>query len=213
MPRNWEALAKSTEDEYEVADFQQALYQLVTQQCLYVRFMHQSVAYRLISRFRNEFKEATDLMGLNLFFVDRLNYCYVTQDIAKPQPMDIRETMFLLTLRHLYHVHATAGDLTPEEDAVITLVELQERYKALTGRDLDMKTKNIEQLLKVAQRQGLARDTRPEEGDVQPFAIAILPAIAEILSEYAIDRFGAALRARLPSNTEATERPAAEETD
>lgn len=35
------------------------------------------------------------------------------------------------------------------------------------------------------------------DGDPQPFAISILPAIADIFSEQAIDRFGANLKASL----------------
>jgi hypothetical protein len=34
--------------------------------------------------------------------------------------------------------------------------------------------------------------------DAQPYVVEILPGIAEVLSEYAISRFGAALKASLP---------------
>lgn len=197
MPRTWENLAQSTDGDYMVNDFKQAFYQLVTQQCLYARFVHQGVAYRLISRYRTEFKEAADLLGLALAFNDRLEYCYVNQAVARHSPMDLQETMFLLVLRHAYHLHASAGDLTPEGDAVVSIPELQETYKGLTGRDLETRTQVLKAQVKSAQRNGLARLADADDGDGQPFAIAILPGIADVLSEHAVNRFGAHLKASL----------------
>lgn len=203
MPRNWDAIAEKTEGENVADDFKQALYQLVTQQCLYGRFLHQRLAYRLISRFRADFKEAAELMGLKLEFVDNRNFCYVRQDMARVQPMDSKETMFLLALRHVYHVRASAGDLTLEGDAIVSLPDFQESYKALTNRDIDMRSSRVEPLMRMAQRQGLALQSERMDGDSQPFTITILPGIAEILSEYAINRFGAALKASLLIDSEA----------
>lgn len=205
MPRTWEGLAQSTDGDYAIDDFKQAFYQLVTQQCLYARFVQQGVAYRLISRFRTEFKEAADLLGLHLAFNDRLEYCYVNQAVARHSPMDLQETMFLLVLRHTYHLHASGGDLTPEGDAVVSIPELQETYKGLTGRDLDTKTQVLKGQVKAAQRNGLARLADADDGDGQPFAIAILPGIADVLSEHAVNRFGAHLKASLVGVAEASE--------
>lgn len=202
MPRNWEAIAAASDGDYTELEFQQALYQLVTQQCLYARFNQQSVAYRLISRYRQEFQEAVALMGLRLKVVDVQNYCFVTQDVAKGQAMDIRETTFVLTLRQLYHVRATASDLNSGREATVTLVELQEAFKSLTGKELDMRRASLETLMRTPQRQGLAKIVDPEPGDVQPFAILLLPGIAEIISEYAVNRFGAALKASLSAGAE-----------
>jgi hypothetical protein len=207
MPRNWESIAEGTEGDYVVTDFQQALHQLVTQQCLYARFQHQSVAYRLISAFRNEFQEAVALQGLRLGFKDKLQFCFVTQEVTKPQLMDKKETQFLLALRHAYHLHATSGDLNELGEAHVGLVEFQEGHKALTGQDIDVRTKVLEPLLKMAQRQGLARLVDTEDGDVQPHAILILPGIAEILSEQAIGRFGAALKASMPAANDPVAEP------
>lgn len=197
MPRTWESLAQNTDGDYVVDDFKQAFYQLVTQQCLYARFVQQGVAYRLISRYRTEFKEAADLLGLQLAFNDRLEYCYVNQAVARHSLMDLQETMFLLVLRHVYHLHASAGDLTPEGDAVVSIPELQEMYKGLTGRDLETRTQVLKAQVKSAQRNGLARLADADDGDGQPFAIAILPGIADVLSEHAVNRFGAHLKASL----------------
>ena len=45
-------------------------------------------------------------------------------------------------------------------------------------------------------RHGLARAADAPDGDPQPFVILIFPGIAEALSEYALNRFGADLKAR-----------------
>ncbi|GMU70524.1 MAG: hypothetical protein AMXMBFR37_28560 [Steroidobacteraceae bacterium] len=54
--------------------------------------------------------------------------------------------------------------------------------------------------MKTAARCGLARLIDTPEGDPQPFAVAILPAIAEVLSEHAVGRFGAHLKSALVSS-------------
>lgn len=164
----------------------------------YLRHPSQAVAYRLISRYRNEFKDAADLMGLKLGFSDRLSFCFVIQDVAKAQAMDLKETLFLLTLRQIYHVHASAGDLGADGVTTVGLPELQESYKLLTGRNLETSRGAMDALLRTARRQGLARQSDASMDDGQPYVVEILPGIAEVLSEYAISRFGAALKASLP---------------
>jgi hypothetical protein len=196
MPRNWIDLAESTEGVHTVDDFKQAFYQLVTSQCLYARFRRQVQSYRLVARFQKEFKEAADLAGLTLVVKEEEGFCFVRQDATKLGPMDIQETRFLLTLRKLYHLKATEGDLTPERDAVVSIEEFELAYRDLVKREFDG---DLRALLKSARSRGVAMEDREglREGDVQPFAIAILPAIAELLSELVIDRFGASLKASL----------------
>lgn len=197
MPRDWNALAASSEGAYEASDFKHAMYQLVVQQCLYLRQRDQAVAYRLISAHREPFAEALALMGLRLGFVDRHEFCYVAQDSGAQSPMDLQETLFLLTLRHVYHTRASAGDLTPDGDAQIDIAEFEESYKTLCHREFDGRVDTLRALLKMASRHGVARAVDAPEGDPQPFAIVIWPGVIEVLSEYALNRFGADLKARL----------------
>src|SRR5438128_9808646 len=102
MPRNWKAIAEDSEKLYTEEVCKQAFYQLVTQQCLYARMRNQVTAYRLISRYRKEFEEAADLLGLVLRFNDRLEFCYVVPEVAKHTPLELQETFSLLVLRQLY---------------------------------------------------------------------------------------------------------------
>lgn len=198
MPRNWNSLADSSEGIYVPDDFKQALYQLIGNQCLYARFNHHGTAYRLISAYRRDFEEAVELMGLRLGFNERLEFCYVTADVARQTPLDMQETLFLLVLRQLYHLRGSAGELTDEGDAIVGTEELVTTYRSMTGRTLETKNQGlIKALVRSASRSGLARLVDASDGDPQPFVIAILPGIAEVLSEHVINRFGAHLKAGL----------------
>lgn len=196
MPRDWNSLAANSEGLYEVSDFKHAMYQLVVQQCLYLRQRDQAVAYRIISSHRDAFTEAVALMGLRLGFTEQHELCYVTQDGGTQSPMDLQETLFLLTLRHIYHSHASAGDLTQDGDALTGIAEFEESYKSLCHRDFDGRADTLRALLKMAARHGIAKAVDAPDGDPQPFAICIWPGVLEVLSEYAINRFGADLKAR-----------------
>lgn len=201
MPRNWNVAADASDKIYIADDFKRAMYQLVSLQCLYSRFVHHSTSYRIISSYREEFEEAISLMGLRLEFNDRLEFCFVIPEIVKDTPLDQQETLFLLVLRQLYHIKGSAGDLDRDGDAVITIDELISTYRSVTNRDLESKSENIRRLVKVASRKGLAKIYEKPENDPQPFAIIILPGIAEILSEHVVGRFGAYLKSGLISNT------------
>ena len=72
----------------------------------------------------------------------------------------------------------------------------------------DGRVDTLRTLLKMSARHGIARAVDAPEGDPQPFAIMIWPGIVEVLSEYALNRFGADLKARAV-NAEAA--PAAQE--
>jgi len=208
MPRDWNALAASAGGTYEANDFKHAMYQLVVQQCLYLRQRDQAVAYRLISAHRDAFAEAVALMGLRLGFNDRQEYCYVAQESGTQSPLDLQETLFLVTLRHIYHTRASAGDLTPEGDAQIDIAEFEESYKSLCHREFEGRADTLKALLKMASRHGVARAIQAPEGDPQPFAITIWPGVVDVLSEHALNRFGADLKARL-----LTAKPAAAPTE
>lgn len=214
MPRNWNSLANASEGIYVPDDFKQALYQLIWHQCLYARFNQHSTAYRLISVYRRDFEEAVELMGLRIGFNERLEFCYVTADVVKQTPLDMQETLFLLVLRQLYHLRGRAGELTDEGDAIVGPEELIATYRSMTGRTLDTKNQGaIKALIRSASRNGLARLADASDGDPQPFVIAILPGIAEVLSEHAVNRFGAHLKAGLVTSghLNGTEGNAAEE--
>lgn len=198
MPRNWDTIAAADDCIYKPDDFRRAMYQIVCQQCLYLRNPQQAVAYRLIAQYKSHFVEALDLMGLKLIHNPAREYCVVTQSVARHQPMTLHQTLFLLALRQAYHVRANAGDLAAMGDAQYSIPDFEELYRELTGRDLQAKgIPPLRDMLREAQQHGLAREEKAPEGDPQPFVIAILPGIADVLDEQAINRFGANLKATL----------------
>jgi hypothetical protein len=138
---------------------------------------------------------------LTLIFKDEQDYCFVRQEVTKLAAMDIQETRFLLTLRKLYHMRGSVGDLNGLHEAIVGIEEFETVFKELTKQDFS-KGSDLRALLKVAKSRGLAMENTEGlgDGDGQPFAISILPAIADIFSEQAIDRFGASLKASLVGN-------------
>ena len=198
MPRNWDTIAAAEDCIYKPDDFRRAIYQIVCQQCLYLRNPQQAVAYRLIAQYKSHFVEALDLMGLKLIHNPMREYCVVTQSVARHQPMTLHQTLFLLALRQAYHVRANAGDLAATGDAQYSIHDFEELYRELTGRELQAKgIPPLRDMLREAQQHGLAREEKAPEVDPQPFLIAILPGIADVLDEQAINRFGANLKATL----------------
>lgn len=205
MPSNWSSIADRTNGIYIPDNFKQAMYQLVSHQCLYSRQHNHATSYRIISEYRDDFEEAVALMGLRLRFNDRLEYCYVVPETVKDTPLDTQETYFLLVLRQLYHMKGSVGDLTNEGDAAIGIDELISTYRSMTGKELEAKGNIIRGLVRAASKKGLAKTQDTPDGDPQPFAITILPAIADILSEHAINRFGAQLKSELMQQIPATD--------
>lgn len=197
MPKNWNAVSDRSEGLYTVEMCKQAFQQLLTHQCLYRRFQNQVSAYRLISANRPEFEEAVELAGYRLYFKDRHEFCCIVPDVAKHTLLDLQQTVFLLVLRRLYHEHANVGNLTPDGDAVVTAAELAVTYMEMCGKTLEKGQGVIKALIKTAWSNGLARDIEAADDDPQPFAVAILPGIAEVLSEHTVARFGASLKASL----------------
>lgn len=197
MPKNWIGVAERQDGLYSIDDCKQALHQLLTHQCLYRRFLHHVTAYRVISANRQEYEEAVELAGYRLYFKDRLEFCCIVPDVAKETPLDMQQTAFLLVLRRLYHDQASVGNLSLDGDAIVTVEEVVSTYRAMTGKPLDKTQGVMKGLIKFAWHSGLAREVDPPDDDPQPFAVAILPGIAEVLSEHAVGRLGAQLKAAL----------------
>lgn len=191
MPKNWSTLAQHSDGIYTENDFKQAFYQLVCSQALYAREMHHAVSYALIAAHRADFREAADLLGLNLEFNDNLRYCFVVPYTTKHQQvLDTTETLLILVLRRLYHDKAAAGDIDAGE-AIVTIGELASAYQASTKRELPKTATELKEYIFRLRRYGIAKLGKPIDGDPQPFTVVILPAISEILGDTALGRLGA----------------------
>ena len=184
MPRNWSALAERS-DLYEEADFQSAAYELVCAQILYETDASQRRAYRLISDYRPEFKEAMALFGLNLVFDDALRFVAAIPERGRKVVLTLQESQLVLVLRKLYHEQATRGVLEEGGLAIVTIDELRAAFTAATGRELPSTIRDLGALIDQMQRFGLAKQVRSEDS-VQPFDIMILPGITALVNEAAL---------------------------
>ncbi len=80
-----------------------------------------------------------------------------------------------------------------------TLHMVQFSFWDMQTFDFDKNGKELRDLLIMTRNMGLAMMDKDnlEPSDPQPFCIAILPAIVDVFSVEAIDRFGASLKASL----------------
>lgn len=197
MPKNWTSLAEES-GIHTTEDFKKAFHRLVTHQCLYARFHQHGGAYRLISRYRSAFTEAADLLGLSLEFNSQYEFCYVTPQVLIEPQISLQETRFLLALRYIYHLKANSQELTDDGDVIVDPKTFNDFYVELTGTTIDMSSvTEMKELTRMAQRCGLARTIKPPENDPQPYYLAILPGVVDVISEESVNRFGAQLKSSL----------------
>jgi hypothetical protein len=183
MPRSWTSLAESS-DLYEEQDFESAAYQLMAAQVLYEFENTQRVAYSLIVRYRNEFREAFRLFGLDLVFDDAARYVAAVPDRGNRRSvLPLAETQLVLVLRKLYHEQASRGALEDGAMAIVTIDELRSAFQAATRRELPATGREIAALIDQMQRFGIAKQVRCEDEGVQPFDVAILPGIQTLVNE------------------------------
>jgi len=182
MPRNWSALAESTQTDEEF--FQSAAYQLLCAQVLYEADPTQCKAYRLIAAHRREFEEAFELFGMTLTFVDHARYVAAVPRFQNRRAiLTLQESQLVLVLRKLYHEQASRGALEDDARALVTIEELRSAFKAATTRELPTSIKELEALIDQMQRFGLARRVAAQSDIQQPFDIAILPGVQTLVNE------------------------------
>lgn len=212
MPKNWISLAEES-GIHTPEDFKKAFHRLVTHQCLYARFHQHSATYRLVSRYRSAFAEAADLLGLSLEFNSQYEFCYVIPQVQVEPQINLQESRFLLTLRYIYHLKANAQELTEEGDVIVDPKTFSDFFIELCCGDIDMSnTVEMKELSKMASRCGLVKLIKPPENDPQPYYLAILPGVMAVLSEEAVNRFGAQLKAVLLSGSKVDEQEVEDET-
>lgn len=189
MPKDWNALAEASEI-YEAADFQNAAYQLLCAQVLYENEHRQRLSFQLIAAHRAAFMEAFELFGMQLRFNDAFRYCYAIPQSAKQTSLPLQDTLLMLVLCKLWHERASRGELD-DGSAVVSIEELQESFRAETGRELPAQSGQLRDLLERVKRFGAAKTIKNEDDAAQPFDIAILPGIEVLVSEVALAKLSA----------------------
>ncbi len=109
MAFNWEAQIQRANGEYVVTDFQQAAYQLVTEQVLYESNPAQRTSFRVVKAYEQSYREFAMLMGLLLDVSPGNRYAAVVPVATRTTALSKLETLFLLSLRQVFHNRMMAG--------------------------------------------------------------------------------------------------------
>lgn len=188
----WENVATRTDGVVTADDFETAAYRLVTEQVLYHADRQSRVAYGLIVQYERDFKQALAPLGVALEINTRLRYAYAKPLHQKMGAASVSQTLLALVMRAIYDESARLGQFTDDGEVVCDLVELAEKYRLMTGRELPGKGE-FSALMRTMKRWGIARksDESSDGGNFDSSAtypIVIRPAIADILGDTALMR-------------------------
>lgn len=204
---SWESLAARSNGLHVVEDFEVTTYRLVVEQVLYHADRGSRTAYYVVERYERAIKDVLAPLGVDVHVNRNLRYAYAIPRHGKSGNATTQQTVFALVLRMVYEESAKIGDLTDDGEVICDLVELEEKYRVLTGRELPGKGE-LDLLIRSMRRWGIARlsteqDGIGEEGLLdQPYAIVIRPAIVDILGETALQRLSQWHSTTLPVSDE-----------
>lgn len=193
MSQYWESLADRSDRQYTSDELELTAYRLVVEQVLYYADRHSRTAFWMVEAYEREFRQALAPLGIDVQVNRQLRYAYALPRHAKAGATTIAQTVFALVLRGIYDEAASTGQLTDDGEVVCDLIELAEKYRLMSGRDLPSKGK-VDALMETMKRWGIAKkseDSGFDDGDDlagQPYAVIIRPAIADVLGEAAMAR-------------------------
>lgn len=194
MSNIWEDLASRLDGVYVAEDFEAAAYRLVSEQVIYHSDRSSRVSYSIVDLYEREFNKVLAPLGVSLIVNRQLRYVVAQPQHARASTATVAQTLFALVLRGLYEEGARAGDLSEEAEVMIDYIELQEKYRLMTGRDLPPKGE-LDSLLRFVRRWGIARRLDDDDSteltllqEQSVSGIAIRPAIVEVLGETALMR-------------------------
>lgn len=193
MSQYWESLASRTDGQHTSEELEMAAYRLAVEQVLYYADRHSRTAYWMVERYERDFRQALSPLGIDVQVNRQLRYAYALPKHAKAGAASIAQSVFALVLRAIYDESASSGQLTDDGEVVCDLVELAEKYRLMSGKELPTKGK-LDALMETMKRWGIARKSEDhglDDGDDlagQPYAVIIRPAIADVLGEAALAR-------------------------
>jgi len=161
----------------------EAAYKLITSQVLYEQEPMQRTAYRTVRRNQAAYRELMDLFGLELLCDDSNRYCAVVPRDVRSMPLPLDDTLLILILRKEYHDRASRGEVDGGGRAIVTIQDLQAAYLQATNRKLPDQAGELREVINRLRRYGLAKALDNDPGASQPFEVAVLPAIAELVNE------------------------------
>jgi hypothetical protein len=194
MSDYWDTLAARSNGFYASEDFESVAYRLISEQVLYHSDQRSRMAYTLAEQYEREMEKALSPFGIHLQVNRALRYVVAVPCHAKTTLATVSQTLFALVLRGIYEESARVGYLSEEGEVLCDLIELTEKYRLMSGRELPAKGE-FDALMRTAKRWGIARRLDDVESgtsvlgaDSQFGGIAIRPAIVDILGEAALQR-------------------------
>lgn len=194
MSQFWENIAARTDGQHTAEEFEAAAYRLVVEQVIYYADRHSRTAYWMIERYERDFKQALAPLGIMIEVNRQLRYVFAQPRHEKAGTASVLQTVLALVFRAIYDEAARIGQLTDDGEVVCDLVELEEKYRLMTSRELPAKGE-LDSLMKTMKRWGIARKSEELGGDgddglatSQPYMVVIRPAIVNLLGEAALQR-------------------------
>lgn len=194
MSNHWDDLATRLDGMYTSEDFETAAYRLIGEQVIYHADRSSRVTYAVIELYEREFTKVLAPLGVALSINRQLRYATAIPRHAKVSTATVAQTLFALVLRGLYDEGVRAGGLTEDGEVMCDYIELQEKFRLMTGRDLPSRGE-LDALLRMVKRWGIARRLEDDDsGSLSPLqeqsvgGLAIRPAIVDVLGETALMR-------------------------
>lgn len=167
----------------------------MTEQVLYYADKHSRVAYWLAERYEREFNQVLSPLGIMLKVNRQLRYACAIPEHAKSGTATVQQTILALLLRKIYDESVRIGQFNDDGEVFCDLVDLEEKYRLETHRELPKKSE-LDALLGMLKRWGIARTSYEQDGGGdgnggsgdQPYVVVIRPAIVEVLGEVALQR-------------------------
>lgn len=192
MKTDWTPLAEASDNVYKVEDFKRAAYMLVTKQVIYESMNREKLYFRIIREHQSAFTEVCAMLGMDLRVDTTNGYVAARPVLEEGNRLDLESTFFILVLRKLYDEKMREGEAEVGR-VKVTLDQLQARYQQSTNRAWYSNQSEVKQMLKQMRRYGIAREIPTEAGELQPFAVEILPAIEYLIDEPLIHQMQALL--------------------
>lgn len=192
MNNHWDDLATRLDGIYTADDFETAAYRLLAEQVIYHADRNSRVTYAVIELYEREFSKVLAPLGVALSVNRQLRFATAIPRHAKAGTATVAQTVFALVLRGLYDEGVRAGGLTEDGEVMCDYIELQEKYRLMTGRELPTRGE-LDALLRSARRWGIARRLEDDDGsrplhEQSAGGLAIRPAIVDVLGETALMR-------------------------
>ena len=192
MSDYWESVADKTQRIATPEQFEAAAYRLVTEQVLYAADIRSRVAYGLIDQFEREFRTVLVPLGVLVKVNRQLRYAYALPTHAKVSAASTEHTLLALVLRKIYDESAQAGQFNDDGEVLCDLIELEEKFRLATRRELPAGGR-LEEAMRTMKRWGIAKSSKEEDAPDpdaanQPYVVVIRPAIADLLGESPLQR-------------------------